>query len=86
MFIDREDPIQPEQWRHAVESTGARLTPGALEVELLDDEGVWRSVLRWNGSGADFSMMRFHEPFLSQLRAIVAALNAYIVDNDGARY
>ena len=87
MFIERAaGAITNEEWRQAVEAAGGRVIDGGLDVALRDDRGAWEVVLRWNGSGAEFSFMRYHEPFKTALSAIARCLDATIVDNDGARY
>jgi hypothetical protein len=87
MFIERDQrAISEDEWRRAVDAAGVRLVGATLDVELRDDDGSWRRILVWNGNGAEFSMMSFHRPFLAQLEAIARALDARIIDNDGAVY
>ena len=84
MFIERDGGIREDEWKRAALACGGRLV--GLDVELRDDDGTYRRVVRWDGSSGELSMMSFVNPFIAQLEAIARELGATIVDNDGAVY
>ena len=87
MFIERSTgAISKREWRLAAEAAGGRLVDPTLDVALPDEDGTWVTVLRWIGDSAELSMMRFHEPYRARVIAIARALDAQIVDAEGARY
>ncbi|MFN0253228.1 MAG: hypothetical protein ACKV2T_40530 [Kofleriaceae bacterium] len=86
MFIERDGGISEDEWRRAVTTCGGRLVGATLDVELRDDDGTFRSVLRWEGTSGEFSMLSYVQPFIAQLVAIARELGAVLVDNDGAIY
>lgn len=86
MFIERDGGIREDEWRRVVTACSARFVDGTLDVELRDDDGSYRRVLRWEGSSAELSMMSFRSPFITQLEAIARELGGKIIDNDGALY